>query len=34
MENHPDETTQTVCNSSNCLSMAEPRHKPAIDSKG
>jgi serine/threonine protein kinase/Tfp pilus assembly protein PilF len=31
MENHPDETTQTVCNSSNCLSMAEPRHKPAID---
>src|SRR5437016_14370485 len=31
MENHPDETTQTVCNGSNCLSMAEPRHKPAIN---
>src|SRR5881409_240274 len=31
MENHPDETTQTVCNGSNCLRMAEPRHKPAID---
>jgi len=31
MENDPDETTQTVCNGSNCLSMAEPRQKPAID---
>jgi len=31
MENHPDETTQTVCNGSNCLSMAEPGHKPAIN---
>jgi hypothetical protein len=31
MENHPDETTETVCDGSNCLSMAEPRHKPAID---
>src|SRR3989442_11038376 len=24
-------STQTVCNGSNCLSMAEPRHKPVID---
>ena len=31
MENHPDETTQTVFNGSNGLSMTEPRHKSAID---
>src|SRR5215510_5254164 len=30
MENHPDETTQTVCNGSNCLSMAEARHQTPI----
>src|SRR5262245_17424045 len=30
MKKHPDETTQTVCNGSNCLSMAEPRDKPPI----
>src|SRR3989442_15882285 len=31
MQNHPYETTQTLCIGSNCLSMAEKRHKPAID---
>jgi hypothetical protein len=31
MENHPDQSTKTVRDSSNGLSMAEPNHKPAID---
>jgi hypothetical protein len=31
MKNHPDETTQTVGNGSNCLRMTESRDKSTID---